>query len=145
MTSLNGIMHASESFPPYPTGPAPTFSTRMTRSNTLLSVDESDEDAQFDEIRNKLVAATDFATHALPKCLDIIADCTKLAVDRGASEADIALYRIIGERCQAARDASEALKRRLLDMRLKDPEIKMDLEFWQLCTSFTRVSSTAFP
>lgn len=135
MTSLPGAMRPGDSF--YSIAP----STRTTRSNTLQSlqsVEEAEEEEQFERIFLKLSEACEAALHSLPDCSDIFSDLRQAATGQDANRLDG-----LCERVNLAYDAADALTKRLGTLKLRDPSIRSQPDFWQLCTAFTRVSIAA--
>lgn len=133
VTSLPGVVRPGESFHGY------AASTRTTRSNTLQSlqsVNEAEEEEQFERIIFHLTKACEVALQVLPTCS---AEFVKLR--DGANGSNAPLLDGICERVSLTYDSAEALSKRLETLTLRDPTIRSQPDFWQLCTAFTRVSS----
>lgn len=140
MTSLASVTtRPPEPYTPFGNGSIPNPMTRMSRSNTLMSVEEMEEEQQFERIYLKLTTAVEFAIQALPRCHVIVTESNKMAAERGAGDNDLAMYAAICDRCRIAIDAADALKKRLSTLKLKEPGIRVQPDFWHLCTAFIRV------
>nr|POF10124.1 hypothetical protein CFP56_74483 [Quercus suber] len=130
MTSLSAVTpRSTESFSRAPS---------MTRSNTMRSItDESDNDEQFDRIFLKLQNASDLAHQSLPRCrAEFI-----VRKENSASTAQLRVehhWSLVIQKCDALIHANSFLLNRLGMVRLKDPTVRYQRDFWQLCDSFVR-------
>lgn len=115
-------------------------SARSTRSNTLVSVEEMEEEQQFERIFLQLSTACQFALQALPRCNSIFSHYRHVAAEQRGDQTELGLYDGICDRCRIATEAAEALWKRLDTVKLKDSSVRGQPDFWQLCTAFTRVS-----
>lgn len=100
---------------------------------------EVEEERKFEKIFLHLSIAYSAAQKALPtlqreviKCLDA------LRARNGYGKAEI-LCHDLNEKTGSAMLATEALKRRLSTVKLKEPGVRGQREFWQLCVGFIRV------
>lgn len=137
MTSLSAATpRSTESF---------SRAVSMTRSNTMRSVtDESDNDDQFDRIFLKLQGACDAAHQYLPRCR------AEFIVRKGSAEAAgqnraAHHWSLVIQKCDAMINVDSILLNRLSTVRLKDPMVRYQRDFWQLCDSFVRVSISPSP
>jgi hypothetical protein len=112
---------------------------RNSRSNTLMSVDEGEEEVQFDVIAKQLANACDFAMQALPRCDAIVATSRRLVQDRTATAAELEVFDTIMDRCRIAFEAAKQLRSTLANLKFREPGTKNQLDFWQLVMSFVRV------
>ena len=115
--------------------------TRTSRSNTLKSVDERDEELLFEQIATKLLNVCELAQHALPRCEYFVQTAKKQSIERaaGGSQADTLLFESISERCTFAQEAGKHVKKSLAALEPSEPG-KKNLGFWNLVMSFVRVS-----
>ena len=115
--------------------------TRTSRSNTLKSVDERDEEVLFEQIATKLLNVCELAQHALPRCEYFVQTAKKQFSERaaGAIPKEIEMFDTISERCTFAQEAAKHVKKSLAALEPREPGNK-NLGFWHLVMSFVRVS-----
>jgi len=117
--------------------------TRTSRSNTLKSVDERDEELLFERIATKLLNVCELAQHALPRCDHFVQTAKKQFSERaaGGNQADFqTIFDTISQRCTFAQEAAKHVKKSLATLEPGEPGNKNKHEFWQLVMSFVRVS-----
>lgn len=122
---------------------APTVTaTDDGRSQILRSMtDEHDTDEQFDRIFLRLKSACDLTYQSLPEYRRECSIRREHAV--GANQVSIAnLWSVSIHRIEAMISANNTLMSRLKIVRVKDPGIRTQKEFWQLCDSFVNVRHT---
>lgn len=115
-------------------------SAMPSRSNTMRSThpDEVDETEQFERIFVKLRTACDVANHALPHCHTEITVHKDNAETSGKARA-AHYWSLALSKCNAVIRANQALSGRLKQVKLKDPGVRHQREFWQLCDAFVQV------
>nr|POE52091.1 leucine-rich repeat-containing protein sog2 [Quercus suber] len=130
MTSLSAATPRSiESFSRAPS---------MTRSSTIRSVtDESDNDEQFDRIFLKLQSASDLAHQSLPRCRAEFIVRKDNTATTGQHRVEHH-WSLVIQKCDALIHANSFLLNRLGMVRLKDPTVRYQRDFWQLCDTFVR-------
>ena len=128
-----GMPQSGKSFTPF--GP----SVSLARSNTLLSLDETAEDKQFETILFKFAAACEKALSALPTCSYLFSEARQTAVNSQTAESTVVVYESLYDKCKVAIDAAKSLQSRLGTLQVRDPGVRLQRDFWQLCTDFTRV------
>jgi len=113
-----------------------------SRSNTLRSqhtaADDSDEGDQFERIFLKLRQACDLAGQALPRCH---AEFTvhKDNAETSGKHRESHYWSLALSKCNAVIRANRELQARLKQVRLKDPGVRSQKDFWQLCDAFVQV------
>ena len=111
-----------------------------SRSNTLRShaAEDSDESDQFERIFLKLREACNLAIQILPNCHAEFTVHKDNAENSGRHRtAHIWSHALL--KCNAVIRANQALHGRLKVVRLKDPGVRFQRDFWQLCDSFVSV------
>lgn len=114
-------------------------SAATSRSNTMrnMSAEDMEEVEQFERIFLKLRTACDIANHALPHCH------TEFTVHKDnaetAGKARAAHYWSLAlNKCNAVIRANQALSSRLKQVKLREPGVRNQREFWQLCDAFVQ-------
>lgn len=100
--------------------------------------DDGDEIEQFEKIFFKLRAACDIATQALPHCHREFTVHKDNAETAGKAR-DAHYWSLALTKCNAVIRACQALSGRLKQVKLKDPGVRNQREFWQLCDAFVQV------
>lgn len=120
-------------------------SAAASRSNTMRSMhpDEGDETEQFERIFVKLRNACDVANHALPHCHTEVTVHKDNAETSGKARA-AHYWSLALSKCNAVIRANQALSSRLKQVKLKDPGVRHQREFWQLCDAFVQVCPTHY-
>lgn len=115
-----------------------------SRSNTLRSqhtaAEDSDEGDQFERIFLKLRQACDLAQQALPRCH---AEFTvhKDNAETAGKHRESHCWSLALSKCNGVIRANRELQSRLKQVRLKDPGVRTQKDFWQLCDAFVQVRS----
>jgi hypothetical protein len=145
MTSMGPVMG------PVMQRPGDSFSSTQSsaapsRSNTMRSIhpDEGDETEQFERIFVKLRTACDVANQALPHCHTEITVHKDNAETAGKAR-DAHYWSLALSKCNAVIRANQALSSRLKQVKLKDPGVRHQREFWQLCDAFVQVRTPTHP
>lgn len=109
-----------------------------TRINPMTGLDEIEEERIFEKIFVQLTNAYTTSLQALPLVCRQFARCLELAEENRSSPELRTLWNNLVYRCRISIDASEALRLRLSNMKLKEPGggMRNQREFWQLCKSF---------
>lgn len=118
-----------------------------SRSNTIRShhtTEDSDDGDQFERIFLKLRQACDLAGQALPKCH---AEFTvhKDNAETAGKHRESHCWSLALSKCNGVIRANRELQARLKQVRLKDPGVRNQKDFWQLCDAFVQVSRSPYP
>ncbi|KAI9710200.1 MAG: hypothetical protein M1812_007472 [Candelaria pacifica] len=109
-----------------------------SRSNTMQGPDEAEEERKFEKIFLHLSVAYSAAQKALPTLQREIIRCTEAARVKGPyGKADLICH-ALNDKTGYAIHATEALKRRLSTVKLKEPGVRVQREFWQLSVGFIK-------
>ncbi len=137
LTSQTAIS-TSRSFDTYST--LGNGNSAMSRTNTMRSLlDDSEGDEQFDRIFLKLQAACNLASQALPVCRREFHMRKEAA--QNAEQRNIAQQcSLLVSKCEEVIANTRALKKRLEVVKVNDPGLRYQRDFWQLCDAFVHVS-----
>ncbi|KAK0256038.1 RAM signaling network component [Friedmanniomyces endolithicus] len=109
-----------------------------SRTNTMRSMpDYGDSDEQFDRIYLKLQSACDLARKALPHCRSEFASRKATADSTGQTRA-AHHWSLAISKCDAVITANGLLHSRLRIVKVKDPGVRNQRDFWQLCDAFAQ-------
>ena len=112
-------------------------SPRTSRSNTMRSViDEKDED-NFDRIYDKLSDACSIAAQSLPHCRAEFA-ARKTNADQAGQTRAAHHWAVAINKCDSVIGANNVLLSRLKIVRVRDPVVRNQRDFWQLCDTFVQ-------
>lgn len=103
-----------------------------------MAAEDSEEVEQFERIFLKLRTACDVANHALPHCHTEFTVHKDNAETNGKARA-AHYWSLALTKCNAVIRANQALSGRLKQVKLKDPGVRNQREFWQLCDAFVQV------
>lgn len=112
--------------------------------NPATGLTDAQEELTFERIFLALTKAYDAALNAVPLAKRQFVRCLEAADESRQGKEVRDLWAILIRRCNHCLDVSEALKTRLVNMRLKDPIVfangigsgRNDPNFWQLCKTF---------
>ncbi|KAK0861280.1 RAM signaling network component [Friedmanniomyces endolithicus] len=99
--------------------------------------DYGDSDEQFDRIYLKLQSACDLARKALPHCRSEFASRKATADSTGQTRA-AHHWSLAISKCDAVITANGLLHSRLRIVKVKDPGVRNQRDFWQLCDAFAQ-------
>lgn len=134
MTSLSAATPRSgESFS--------TLATAMTRTNTMTSnFDESDEDAQFDRVYQKLRNASESCRTSIPQITRLLREqFDVLRRDLDSDHPRVKALAGLIDKSNEVQQMTIPLASRLSQMQLKDSYTRSQADFWQQCMGFIKV------
>lgn len=108
----------------------------ISEASTFMESD--DEERMFEDIVDKMKIMSEFAASNLPTCASALRDAkhrSSLASPGGRLEAYDQLLRM----CDQELNTTHELKNRLQTLRIRDPTVRNDPQFWQLCTMFFKL------
>lgn len=114
-------------------------SQAASRTNTMRSVVDEGGEEQFDQIFLKLQAACNLASQALPHCRTEFQARREMAQNTGQRSVAHQLSLALGK-CDEVIANNKALKKRLEVVKVNDPGLRYQRDFWQLCDAFVHVS-----
>ena len=111
-----------------------------SRTNTMVSaMDIGENDEQFDRIFLKLKATCDVAAQALPLCRAEFN--TRRESTHNSGQRNLAHHWAMAlKKCEIVITHNKSLKKRLEVVKVNDPGIRYQRDFWQLCDAFVHVS-----
>lgn len=123
-----------------------TLATNMTRTNTMTSnFDESDEDAQFDRVYQKLRNASESCRTSIPQITRLLREQFEvLRRDLDSEHPRIKTLAGLIDKSNEVQQMTVPLATRLSQMQLKDSYTRSQAEFWQQCQGFIKVRSHFF-
>ena len=114
----------------------------MSRTNTMRSmIDVGENDEQFDRIFLKLKQACDQAAQALPHLRTEFNGRRDSAQSAGQRN-HLQQWTTALKKCEVVITNNKALKKRLEMVKVNDPGVRYQRDFWQLCDAFVHVSPT---
>ena len=134
-SSVANTPRSGESFG-LPSTPYTAYNT--SRTNTMHGYDDSESEAMFEKIFVNLTYAYEHALKGIPLVHRHVARCLEISLETPTTKEICAFWKHLVDICHVAIDVSGALKLRLSNLKLKDPNLRNQREFWQLCTTFTK-------
>jgi hypothetical protein len=119
--------------------------TSYIPSSTKPGMDFTEEDRLFEKIFLQLQKSSDMAIRNLPIVYNHFHEGMKINGQMSKPETTIQFWHVLIQRNGASLQKAEALKHSLSLIVLKDPGIRSQGAFWDLCRSFIRVRSSVFP
>lgn len=108
----------------------------------MKSVDDMREDRMFERIFLKLNQADDIALRAVPTVKQQFVKCIEVCKKQETEKDLRAMWTTLDSKCSFIIQLAELLKLKLSTIKLKEPGVGNDREFWQLCSSFVKVSAS---
>jgi RAM signalling pathway protein/Leucine rich repeat len=103
-------------------------------------VDFTEEDRLFEKIFLGLQQSSEMAIRTLPTVNNYFLKAMKLSIQHGNADQLKQYWQVLTQKCSIALQTAEALKARLSLIKLKEPGIRTQGAFWELCNSFVNVS-----
>lgn len=118
-----------------------TLATNMTRTNTMTSnFDESDEDAQFDRVYQKLRNASESCRTSIPQITRLLRDqFDVLRRDLDSEHPRVKALASLIDKSNEVQQMTIPLASRLSQMQLKDSYTRSQADLWQQCMGFIKV------
>ncbi|KAI9771324.1 MAG: RAM signaling network component [Geoglossum simile] len=109
-----------------------------SRTNTMQGIDDPEEERLFERIFLVLGSATDKALTSLPAISEFfIGSVIQNRNQEGKAELD-QLWTALNQLCLIAMERGRELKARLSTIKLREPGIRGQRAFWELCNSFVK-------
>ena len=99
----------------------------------------TEEDRIFEQIFLQLQKSSEMAMRNLPAVHNHIVTAMKFNSQMSKPETNLPFWQVLIEKNSASIHNAEALKHRLSLIKLKEPGIRTQSAFWELCSSFMRV------
>lgn len=110
-----------------------------SRTNTMQGADESKDERQFEKIFLKLSHADAVVLSTVPHIKHQFAKCVEQCKKQETRAELTSLWNALDQRTSMLLRLAEQLKKRLGSIKLKEPGVENDMEFWQLCGAFVKV------
>jgi hypothetical protein len=120
---------------------SPTAASSVASSSAKLasSVDFSDEDRLFEKIFFGLQQSTELAIATLPTVNNHFINAMRISAHQGDRDNTGPHWQVLCQRCSIALQTAEVLKERLSQIHLREPGIRTQSAFWELCNAYIGV------
>lgn len=125
----------------YVSSRSPSSTAAPSRTHTVQTISNEEETEQFERIFLKLRHATDTAAHALSQCHSEFNYRKEHAESLGQMHA-ASQWALTLTKCDSVTIANAALMNRLSVIKLNDPLVRNQRDFWSHCDSFVQVRQT---
>ena len=112
-----------------------------SRATTTQSADETREERQFEKIFLKLTQADEIALRTVPTVKQQFVRCIEVCKKQETEKELRSMWTTLDSKCSFTIQMAEHLKVRLSTIKLKEPGVVNDREFWQLCNAFVKVGA----
>jgi Leucine-rich repeat (LRR) protein len=99
----------------------------------------TEDDRMFEKIFLRLQQSCDAALQALPVVDKHFAKAMQISIQQGASNQMRSYWQLLSQKCDGFLQTADALKARLSSLKLKEPGVRTQSAFWELCKSFLNV------
>jgi hypothetical protein len=99
----------------------------------------SEEDRLFERIFLGLQQCSEMAIRTLPNCNNYFVTAMRLSIQQGNPDQMKQYWQLLSQKCSIALQTAETLKSRLSLIKLKEPGIRTQSAFWELCNTFIKV------
>jgi hypothetical protein len=137
--SINGMGRATTMTSATPRS-GESFASSST-SGGRTNGDFSEDDRIFEKIFLRLQQSSENALRALPEVTNHFISAMTINSQSSNPEQPKQFWQILIQKSQIALNNSEALKHRLSLIKLKEPGIRTQAAFWELCSTFIQVRS----
>ncbi|KAF4123645.1 Leucine-rich repeat (LRR) protein [Geosmithia morbida] len=110
-----------------------SFASAMSRE---VPSEASEEDAQFDRIFLSLQKSADIVLRTLPNFNVQLSGRLRNAASRGAPNGVVQEYKALISMCNNTIQQTEVMRSRLSHIKLKEPGLRSQPGFWNLCSNF---------
>jgi hypothetical protein len=100
----------------------------------------SEEDQFFEKIYLRLKETSEMAVKALPRVSSHFVQAMRQSNQKSNSEVAPQFWNSLIHKCTIAQQTAENLKQRLSQIRLREPGVRTQGPFWELCSAFVYVS-----
>jgi len=101
------------------------------------------EDRMFEKIFLNLQQCCDMALKTLPVVASHFRNAMRTSIEQSNPDLPLQFWQALCHKCAISQGHSESLRARLSIIKLKEPGIRTQGEFWQLCNVFIEVSRAA--
>jgi hypothetical protein len=116
-----------------------SFASSNTSGGRMNGGDFTDEDAIFENIFLNLQQTSEMSLRSLPTIHSHFVTAMKISAQQSNPEQPKLFWQTLIQKADIALRTTDALKRRLSAIKLKEPGIRTQGAFWELCNSFLQV------
>ena len=109
------------------------------RINGYTGADEADEERQFERIFLTLTRAYEIVLKALPSVQHQFVRCLEVSRKQDTQPELRSLWQALDQKCAFSLQMADVVKVRLSTIKLKEPGVRNQREFWELCNAFVKV------
>lgn len=106
---------------------------------SIVNGDFNDEDRLFERIFLGLQQSSEMAIKTLPNVNSYFISAMRMSIQQGNVDQLKQYWQLLSQKCTIALQTAETLKARLSLIKLKEPGIRNQSTFWELCTAFINV------
>jgi hypothetical protein len=117
-----------------------SFVSNASSGRTLLNGDFNEEDRLFEKIFLGLQQSCEMSLRTLPTVNAHFLSSMKISLQLGNHDQLKHYWQSLGQKCSVAVQTADSLKARLSLIKLKEPGIRTQSAFWELCNAFMSVS-----
>lgn len=122
-----------------------SFASSNTSGGRLTTGEFSEEDRLFDKIFLLLKQSSEMGVRTLPLVSSHFITAMKINSQQPNPETSKQFWQVLIQKCEMAQQVADALKIRLSQIKLKEPGIRTQGAFWELCSAFVHVSKSKSP
>lgn len=111
-------------------------SSNTSGSKSIASGDFSEDDRIFERIYLGLQQSADMALRTVPIVNISFVKSMNISLKQGDPDHLKQYWQVLCQKCNATIQAAEALRTRLSQIKLKEPGIRTEKAFWELCNAF---------
>ena len=116
-----------------------SFASSVTSGSTTINGDFTDEDKLFEKIFLGLQQASDMAIKTLPVVNSHFVSTMRISNQQSNPDQPKLYWQVLIQKCTMALQSADSLKARLSQIKLKEPGIRTQRAFWELCNLFIEV------
>jgi hypothetical protein len=114
-------------------------SPASSNGRTITNGEFSDEERLFERIFLSLQQSSEMAIKTLPTVNGYFVAAMKTTIQQGNMDQLKAYWQLLNSKCTVALQTAETLRNRLSLIKLKEPTVRHESAFWELCHSFINV------
>jgi RAM signalling pathway protein/Leucine rich repeat len=116
-----------------------SFASSNTSSGRTVPGEFSEEDRLFEKIFLRLQQSSEMAIRTLPLVSSHFITVMRTNSQQPSPDTSRQFWQILVQKCEMAQQTADALKTRLSQIKLKEPGIRTQGAFWELCSAFVHV------
>ncbi|KAI9850081.1 MAG: RAM signaling network component [Thelocarpon superellum] len=133
-SGTNGTPASAEAF----AIPSLIYGDSSRHDHGVQSPEEAEEERQFEKIFLTLTRAYEIVLKALPSVKHQFVRCIEVCKKQETQKELKSLWHSLDQRCSFAMQMAETVRTRLSTIKLKEPGVRNEKEFWELCNTFVK-------